>query len=66
MDGEQRPLPEPAAGGPASQRLDARDVQVDPFQQQQREEQVRLVAEQQPGNALAGARLGGGEGEPPD
>jgi hypothetical protein len=60
MNRDQRPLPEPAAGGPAGQPLDARDVQVDPFQQQQREEQVSLIAEHQPGQAAAGASLGPG------
>jgi hypothetical protein len=41
-------------------------MQVDPFQQQQREEQVRLVAEHQPGKAAAGASLGLAEGQRAD
>jgi hypothetical protein len=50
-----------STSGLAGQRADARDVQADRFQQQQREEQVGLVPERQPGHAPAGARLGGGE-----
>jgi hypothetical protein len=38
-------------------------VQADRFAEQQREEQVRLVAERQPGRAAASARLRGGEGQ---
>ena len=41
-------------------------MQADRFAEQQREEQVRLVAERQPGHAPAGARLRGGEGQRTD
>jgi hypothetical protein len=66
MDGEQRPLPGPVAACPAGQRLDARDVQADRFAEQQREEQVRLGSEHQPGHAPVSARLRAGEGQRTD
>ena len=66
MDGEQPGLPGPVPGGPADQRADARHVQAGRFQQQQREEQVGLEAEHQPGQAPAGPRLGFAEGQHAD
>ena len=63
MGSEQCRFPGPVAGGPGRQRADARDVQAERLQQQHREEQVRLVAEHQPGCAPAAARLGAGESQ---
>jgi hypothetical protein len=66
MHGEQPGLGRPVPGLRAGQRTGAGDVQGNPLQQQQREEQVGLIAEDQPGQAPARLRLGRSEGERPD
>ncbi len=61
--GQQGRLQWPVAGGPAGQRADARCMQADRLAEQHREEQVRLVAVDQPGPRPSGASLGIGEGQ---
>ena len=63
MEGQQGRLHGPAAGIAAGQGTDAGGMHAESLAEQQREEQVSLVAERHPGQPSAGPSLGGGEGQ---